>query len=147
TQSDIPRPRERYRSRSPGYRGGGGGGRGYGAHHQPTTITTIVAAHRVATAPVVTTTVVAPLLRVAITMTRVRIATVHRVAALLRKTTHHHLAVATRLMTATPPRRHRVATPSRSRILTGTSGSSSTDVLQARGEIAGVTIAATARLT
>ncbi|TKA71318.1 hypothetical protein B0A55_07131 [Friedmanniomyces simplex] len=28
-QSDIPRPRERYRSRSPGYRGGGG--RGYGA--------------------------------------------------------------------------------------------------------------------
>ncbi|KAK0839320.1 hypothetical protein LTR91_017972 [Friedmanniomyces endolithicus] len=31
TQSDIPRPRERYRSRSPGYRGGGGGGRGYGA--------------------------------------------------------------------------------------------------------------------
>ncbi|KAK3112119.1 hypothetical protein LTR53_011922, partial [Teratosphaeriaceae sp. CCFEE 6253] len=33
-QSDIPRPREqRYRSRSPGYRGGGGGGggRGYGA--------------------------------------------------------------------------------------------------------------------
>ncbi|KAK1016757.1 hypothetical protein LTR54_002797 [Friedmanniomyces endolithicus] len=31
TQSDIPRPRERFRSRSPGYRGGGGGGRGYGA--------------------------------------------------------------------------------------------------------------------
>ncbi|KAK4966847.1 hypothetical protein LTR42_011160 [Elasticomyces elasticus] len=33
-QSDVPRPRERYRSRSPGYGGrggGGGGGRGYGA--------------------------------------------------------------------------------------------------------------------
>jgi len=117
-------------------------------HHQPTTITTIVAAHRVATALVVMTTVVAHLLRVATTMTRARIATVHRVAALLRKTIHRLLAVATRLMTATRPRRHSVAMPSRNRTPTGTSGSSSTDVLRARGGgMAGVTIAATARLT
>jgi len=85
---------------------------------------------------------------VATTTNRARIATVHRVAAPLRRTTHRLLAVATRLMTATRPRRHSVAMPSRNRIPTGTSGSSSTDVLRARGGgMAGVTIAATARLT
>lgn len=118
------------------------------AHRQPTSTTTTVAARLVATARrvVVTTTVAARLLRVVITTIRVTSATLHLVVARLRKSTHRHLAAATRPRIATVLHLHRVAMSSRIPMRrTGIRGSL-TDVLRALGGRAGDTIAATVAL-